>query len=379
MRHDANLSARSEAISHARSSIRGLRARHRREPETRSCPGSQQFAARHPQVGQCEQGHELRGVLPQPSIADLGVAELPLDDPERMLDLGPDARLDSLDLIDERAKWFALVQDATFAWLHRYVPVHARPRVRTLLHALIARIAERVGFLSMQQAVALNHVVDLARRAPHRVHQPAFGVHANVRFHAEIPLVSFLALVHLWVAFARPILGRTRCADQCRVHHRARAQHQSLVAKDVVDQREDLSGQLVLLQQVTEPQDGALVGQPHRPVVQPGELPIQRHVVQRFFHRRVRQAEPLLKEVDAQHCLDRERGTAALAFRGVRSDQHHQIGPWHHTVHLVQEFALAGALGRQVQSKVSLFHAPHARWLDDSLQAHPPANCAEHP
>ena len=46
----------------------------------------------------------MRGVLPQPSIADLGVAELPLDDPERMFDLGPDARLDSLDLIDERAK-----------------------------------------------------------------------------------------------------------------------------------------------------------------------------------------------------------------------------------------------------------------------------------
>lgn len=147
MRHDSNLLARSEAFWHARSSIRGLRARHRRESETRSCPSSQQFAARHPQVGQREQGYELRGVLPQPSIADLGVAELPLDDPERMLDLGPDARLDSLDLIDERAKRFALVQDATFAWLHRHVPAHARRRVRALLHTLIARIAKRVGFL----------------------------------------------------------------------------------------------------------------------------------------------------------------------------------------------------------------------------------------
>jgi hypothetical protein len=88
------------AVRHAAMSIRGLRARHRRESETRSCPSRQQRAARHPHVGQREQGHELRGVLSQPSIEDLGVTELPLDDPERMLDLGPDACLDSLDLIN---------------------------------------------------------------------------------------------------------------------------------------------------------------------------------------------------------------------------------------------------------------------------------------
>lgn len=40
MCHDANLSDRSEAVWHAQSSIRGLRARHRPEPETRSVPGS---------------------------------------------------------------------------------------------------------------------------------------------------------------------------------------------------------------------------------------------------------------------------------------------------------------------------------------------------
>lgn len=43
-------------------------------------------------------------------------------------------------------------------------------------------------------------------------------------------------------------------------------------------------------------------------VVQPSELPSQLHVEQRFFHRRVRQAEPFMEEVDAQHCLDRKRG-----------------------------------------------------------------------
>jgi hypothetical protein len=40
-----------------------------------------------------EQRHELRGVL---AIANLREAHLPLDDPERMLDLGADARLEVL-------------------------------------------------------------------------------------------------------------------------------------------------------------------------------------------------------------------------------------------------------------------------------------------
>jgi len=94
MRHIAHLSARSEAVRHAPDSIRRLRARHRPEPETRSYPSGQQPSARHPEVGQREQGRELRGVLPQPSIADLGVAELPFDHSELVLDLGPDTGCD---------------------------------------------------------------------------------------------------------------------------------------------------------------------------------------------------------------------------------------------------------------------------------------------
>ncbi|MEN2475790.1 hypothetical protein [Burkholderia sp. GS2Y] len=48
-----------------------------------------------------------------------------------------------------------------------------------------------------------------------------------------------------------------------------------------------------------------------------------------------------------------------------------QINPRHHPVYCVRECALAGALRRQVQFKVSVLHALHVPWLDDSLQAHP--------
>jgi hypothetical protein len=62
----------------------------------------------------------------------------------------------------------------------------------------------------------------------------------------------------------------------------------------------------VPLQQVAKPPDRRLVGQSRGGTTEPGELQVQRNVVQRFFHRRVRQAESLLHVVDAQHGLNAE-------------------------------------------------------------------------
>jgi hypothetical protein len=46
------------------------------------------------------------------------------------------------------------------------------------------------------------------------VHQSAVVIQANLRLHAEVPLVAFLGLMHLRVAFAVRILcGNERCDD----------------------------------------------------------------------------------------------------------------------------------------------------------------------
>jgi hypothetical protein len=52
--------------------------------------------------------------------------------------------------------------------------------LRDVYERLIARIAKRVGFLAMQQTIGFEHIADVARRASHRVHQPAFGIDADV-------------------------------------------------------------------------------------------------------------------------------------------------------------------------------------------------------
>ena len=84
--------------------------------------------------------------------------------------------------------------------------------------------------------------------------------------------------------------------------------------------------------------------------------PMKAELLASLFHRHVRQPEPLLKKVNAQHHLGTERRAASLLARRVRLDQREQLLPWHHALHLVQELALAGLAAGQVKAKVSLFH-----------------------
>jgi hypothetical protein len=68
-----------------------------------------------------------------------------------------------------------------------------------------------------------------------------------------------------------------------------------------------------------------------------------------------------LDDVDAQHGLDGKPRASALGarYRRVRRNQLHQLGPGHHQIHLVQEFALARPLGLALEfalAQAQLFH-----------------------
>lgn len=49
-------------------------------------------------------------------------------------------------------------------------------------------------------------------------------------------------------------------------------------------------------------------------------------------------------------------GATLLAIECMGPDQLDQRGPWHHSFHLRQKFALAGSLGRQVQAQIGLLN-----------------------
>lgn len=136
-----------------------------------------------------------------------------------------------------------------------------------------------------------------------------------------------------------------------------------------VDRGQDRVAQIVLLQQMPEPQDRAFVGQSAHRAFQPRELPVQRHIVQRLFHRWIAQPEPLLQQVNPQHHLQPHRRATRLALRVVRLDQRRQILPRHHPRHLFEELALTRLLPRQVQPKVCLLHRYRRVHLGDRIIA----------
>src|SRR5574340_211802 len=78
---------------------------------TDSCHGPlQNSLPAHPQIAQGEQRGELCGILRQPLVTGLGMPELQLDYPERVFDLGANARLDVLDLFEQLAGGGGLVE-----------------------------------------------------------------------------------------------------------------------------------------------------------------------------------------------------------------------------------------------------------------------------
>ena len=109
------------------------------------------------------------------------------------------------------------------AWPH--ATAHRLWRL-AVLRTLVASISEDIRLLPVQQTVGFDHIVDVARCAAHGVHQTGISVHADVRLHAEEPLLALLALVHLRVSFTAGVLGRARCGDQRGIDHCAAAQHQ---------------------------------------------------------------------------------------------------------------------------------------------------------
>jgi hypothetical protein len=97
---------------------------------------------------------------------------------------------------------------------------------------------------------------------------------------------------------------------------------------------EQLLAQIVLLEQMTKAAHRRLVGHRLAAEIDADEAAHRRRIVQRLLHRRVRQIEPLLQEIEAQHPLDPDRRPAIARLRIEWLDQRAQRGPRHHPLHL---------------------------------------------
>lgn len=313
--------------------VRLLRGHFRCSRRTSGC-GAQQRSLGDDQIGQREQAEQLRLVLRKALVANLLVTKQVLDHVKRVLDLGPDACLQLLGLLEQACPLACRLQLPALARLHRDMPLRAQGFF-AFVHAPIPSIAEGHRLLAMQQRAGLRHIVDVGGRGDHRVHEARLCIHTNVRLHAEVPGVALLGLMHLGIARVALVLGRAGRGDDGRVHDGARAHQKALLGKMDVDLVEQCLGQIVVQQQSSELQQRGGIGHRLTRQVDAHEVAQRLAVVQRVLQRFVGQAVPLLQAVHAQHPGNADRLAPDAPARGVqRLDHRDQPPPRHDAFHV---------------------------------------------
>jgi len=143
---------------------------------------------------------QLRRVLGQSAIARLLVSEDVLDDVKRMLNLRSNTGLGLLELLAQPSclrigQRTALTGTQSNVPCHRVILIFFAP-----LNTLVARITEGRGLVAMQQRLRLGDVAHISGSGDQRMGQSRISIHANVRLHTKMPLISLLGLVHFRVA-----------------------------------------------------------------------------------------------------------------------------------------------------------------------------------
>lgn len=283
---------------------------------------------------------QAMSVFRQPTVADFVKAKLPLDNPELMLHTCPDARLVPV----FRALVFSQLSVAAAFGLGKVLSKGGVIGDRLLL-AGVGGVAPNPGFFAVKQVRQDLGVVYVGRCRDHRVNEPGFTVDANMRLHAEIPLVTLFRLLHFRIALFLLVLGGTRCADDAGIDDGAAGYLHPVVLEVLVHQVEQLVAQIVLLHQMAELANRGLIRCRFAPQVDAYKVTQRLGIVQSFFGSRIGEVEPVLQEVDSQHPLDTDgSATGALRLGIVRLNSVTEFFPGNDGFHFLKELFLAGFL-----------------------------------
>src|SRR5690554_3249352 len=187
-----------------------------RIPPFRRNPGAlalgQQVFFSHQQVAERSQQMKPITIFGKAAVADLAVTENLLDVAERMFDLSSDTRLNLLGLSQEIAERFAL------AWSTSDEPGDTVPMLMLIppVNTAVPGVTENALLIAVQQLAGRHDVVDISGCGIDAVNQAQSVINANMHFHAEVPFVALLGLMHFRIALAALVLGGTGGRDNRR-------------------------------------------------------------------------------------------------------------------------------------------------------------------
>ena len=328
-----------------------------------------QLFSSHPQVRQSKQCGQLSRVFHQPTKAYFYVAELALDHAKRMLNLGACLSFAVLDLALGLVEHAAFIEPEIRAASRRDLPDDLTVfMLFTFLDTGVSSVCIHRVFFAMQQLGDLRDIGHIGRSAMNMMNQSRLGIGADMRLHPKEVLVPFLGLMHLGIALSFPVLGRAGGMNDGGIDDGALTQREAFVLQITVDDREDCRGELMLFQQVPEVHDRG-VFRDRRAQGQARKLAHGCDFVERFFHGRVAQGEPVLQQMDAQHGFQRIRFSTAAGLGVERLDQPQQASPGHDLIHLGEEALAACLLAFAGVFEVGKAHLAHG-WLGSGGQAY---------
>lgn len=158
---------------------------------------------------------------------------------------------------------------------------------------------------------SLGDVMNVRRGGDQRMGDAAVGVNADVGFHAKVPLVAFLDLMHLGVSLAVFVLTRTRGFDDGGVDDGAFSEQESFDGQKGVDGVKDALSQLVGFQQAAELEQGGGIRGTFPSQVYANEAADGLAIVDSIFDASIGQTKALLGNVHAQHALYANRWSAS--------------------------------------------------------------------
>jgi hypothetical protein len=147
------------------------------------------------------------------------------------------------------------------------------------------------------------------------MHQSRVRIDTNMRLHAEVPLITLLALVHFWITLAGFVLGRGRGCNQRRINDRSFPQKQPFLCQMAIDGVEDRFTELMAFQQVTEVQKRRGVRRLLSAQINANKAANGLAVVKGILNAFVRQTKALLGHIHPQHSAQANRwpSTASTA------------------------------------------------------------------
>lgn len=285
------------------------------------------------QIGQPEQAEQLRVVLGQAAVACLSVAKQVLDCVERVLELGANARLDLLGLLNHLAQW-AVAEVLALARLHRDVRLRALD-LFALGNLTVAGITKGVSLFALNKLARQCLVIDAGRGAELRVQDARLGVHADVGLYAAGTLIPILRLVHIAITLTTGVFGQARRRNDGGVQEGAAAQEQNLFGKVGMDNSRQRLGRVVGNEQTWNLQPRGGIGHRISSLIVAYKFAQPLGVVDSILKRFVSRALPLLKQIRAQHLYHPHRLPSDTTTGLIqRRDDCNRTLPLHRPLHV---------------------------------------------